>query len=32
VYPYVEVEGKPYPAEKIQRKFSYKDAPAEQDK
>jgi uncharacterized protein (TIGR03000 family) len=32
VYPYVEVEGKPYPAENIQRKFSYKDAPAEQDK
>jgi transglutaminase-like putative cysteine protease len=25
VYPYVEVGGKPYPAEKIQKKFSYKD-------
>jgi transglutaminase superfamily protein len=25
VYPYVEVDGKPYPAEKVQRKFSYKD-------
>lgn len=25
VYPYVEVDGKPYPAEKIQRKFSFKD-------
>jgi len=25
VYPYVEVDGKPYPGEKVQRKFSYKD-------
>jgi uncharacterized protein (TIGR03000 family) len=25
VYPYVEVGGKPYPAEKVVRKFSYKD-------
>ena len=25
VYPYVEVDGKPYPAEKIRRKFAYKD-------
>ncbi|HEV3116710.1 MAG TPA: transglutaminase domain-containing protein [Gemmataceae bacterium] len=25
VYPYVEVDGKPYPADKVQRKFSYKD-------
>lgn len=25
VYPYVEVGGKPYPAEKIQRKFTYQD-------
>jgi transglutaminase-like putative cysteine protease len=25
VYPYVEVDGKAYPQEKIQRKFSYKD-------
>jgi hypothetical protein len=27
IYPYVEVEGKVYPAEKVQRAFSYKDAP-----
>jgi hypothetical protein len=25
VFPYVEVDGKPYPAEKVQRKFTYKD-------
>jgi len=25
IYPYVEVDGKPYPAEKVQRKFSYQD-------
>ncbi len=25
VYPYVEVDGKPYPAEKVQRRFSYRD-------
>jgi transglutaminase-like putative cysteine protease len=25
VYPYVEVGGKPYPADKVRRKFSYKD-------
>jgi transglutaminase-like putative cysteine protease len=25
IYPYVEVEGKPYPAEKVERKFSFKD-------
>ncbi len=25
VYPYVEVGGKPYPADKVKRKFSYKD-------
>ena len=25
VYPYVEVDGKPYPADKVQRKFTYKD-------
>jgi transglutaminase-like putative cysteine protease len=25
IYPYVEVAGKPYPAEKVQRKFSYQD-------
>jgi hypothetical protein len=27
VYPYVEVDGKPYPAEKVQRSFQYKDLP-----
>jgi uncharacterized protein (TIGR03000 family) len=32
VYPYVEVEGKPYPAEKVQRKFSYKDVPAQENR
>jgi hypothetical protein len=25
VYPYVEVDGKPYPAEKVRRKFTFKD-------
>jgi transglutaminase-like putative cysteine protease len=25
VYPYVEVEGKPYPADKVRRKFTFKD-------
>jgi len=25
VYPYVEVDGQPYPAEKIEKKFSYRD-------
>jgi transglutaminase-like putative cysteine protease len=25
IYPYAEVDGKPYPLEKIQRKFSFKD-------
>src|SRR5262245_54377697 len=25
VYPYVEVDGKPYPADKVKRKFSYED-------
>jgi transglutaminase-like putative cysteine protease len=28
IYPYVEVDGQPYPAEKIQRQFSYRDLPA----
>jgi hypothetical protein len=27
IYPYVEVDGQPYPAEKVQRTFSYKDLP-----
>jgi transglutaminase-like putative cysteine protease len=27
VYPYVEVDGKPYAADKVQKKFSYKDVP-----
>jgi uncharacterized protein (TIGR03000 family) len=27
IYPYVEVEGKAYPADKVQRVFSYKDLP-----
>ena len=27
IYPYVEVNGQPYPAENVQRKFSYEDAP-----
>ena len=26
VYPYVEVDGKPYPVEKVKRKFTYKDS------
>ena len=25
IYPYVEVDGKPYPAEKVQRTFAYQD-------
>jgi hypothetical protein len=25
VYPYVEVDGKPYPSEKVQRKFTFAD-------
>ena len=25
VYPYVEVDGKPYPADKVKRKFGYED-------
>ena len=25
IYPYVEVDGEPYPAEKVKRKFSFKD-------
>jgi hypothetical protein len=29
VYPYVEVGGKPYPTEKVQKKFMYKDVAAE---
>src|SRR5581483_7474539 len=32
VYPYVEVEGKPYPAEKVSRKFSYKDVESNDSK
>src|SRR5207302_326481 len=28
IYPYVEVDGKPYPAEKVQRQFSFEDVPA----
>jgi transglutaminase-like putative cysteine protease len=28
VYPYVEVDGRPYPAEKVQPKFSYQDVDA----
>lgn len=27
IYPYVEVEGKVYPADKVQRAFAYKDVP-----
>jgi len=27
IYPYVEVDGKEYPADKVQRKFSFKDLP-----
>ena len=29
VYPYVEVDGKPYPADKVRKQFSYADAAAE---
>jgi uncharacterized protein (TIGR03000 family) len=29
IYPYVEVDGKPYTGDKVQRKFSYKDLEAE---
>jgi transglutaminase-like putative cysteine protease len=32
VYPYVEVDGKPYPADKVTRLFSYKDLPANEKK
>jgi transglutaminase-like putative cysteine protease len=28
VYPYVEVDGKPYPAEHVEKQFSYEDVPA----
>jgi uncharacterized protein (TIGR03000 family) len=28
IYPYVEVDGQPYPAEKVERQFSYEDIPA----
>jgi uncharacterized protein (TIGR03000 family) len=28
IYPYVEVDGKPYGADKVKRKFTYKDVPA----
>jgi hypothetical protein len=28
VYPYVEVDGKPYPADKVQRRFSFRDVDA----
>ncbi len=28
IYPYVEVEGKPYPADKVQKHFAYRDVPA----
>jgi uncharacterized protein (TIGR03000 family) len=30
VYPYVEVDDKPYPAEKVERKFTYQDVPAKE--
>jgi len=30
VYPYVEVDGKPYPGDKVKRKFTWKDLPEEQ--
>jgi hypothetical protein len=30
VYPYVEVDGKPYPADKVQRRFTYKDVGGEE--
>jgi hypothetical protein len=29
VYPYVEVDGKPYPVDKVQRRFTYKDVEAD---
>ena len=29
VYPYVEVDGQPYAADKVQRKFAFKDVPAQ---
>jgi transglutaminase-like putative cysteine protease len=32
IYPYVEVDGKPYPADKIKRAFSYKDVGPETGK
>ena len=32
VYPYVQVDGKPYAADKVTRKFSYKHLPAENGK
>jgi transglutaminase-like putative cysteine protease len=32
IYPYVEVDGKPYPAEKISRKFFFKDVAAGTEK
>jgi uncharacterized protein (TIGR03000 family) len=32
VYPYVEVDDQPYPADKVERKFSYKDVPAKDAK
>jgi uncharacterized protein (TIGR03000 family) len=32
VYPYVEVDGQPYPAEKVQREFAYEDLPASASK
>jgi transglutaminase-like putative cysteine protease len=32
VYPYVEVDGKPYPADKIERRFSYEDVAPGQGK
>jgi uncharacterized protein (TIGR03000 family) len=30
IYPYVEVDGKPYPANKVERKFSFKDVAADE--
>ena len=27
IYPYVEVDGRPYPTEKVTRAFSFKDLP-----
>jgi transglutaminase-like putative cysteine protease len=29
IYPYVEVDGVPHPAEKVQRRFTYRDVPCE---